>query len=174
MDEMKVKKKLYKIGFKICDAIFPTYFVFPLGNKIKNFFATRFFENVGKNVNWGKHIHASEDLSIGDNSGIGNNAWIQSHVRLGNDIMIGPNVTIYSTNHCYKRTDIPMRLQGFTEPILLEIEDDVWIGDGVIILPKVNKIGRGSILSARSVVTKNVEPYSIVGGNPAKVIGKRK
>ena len=63
--------------------------------------------------------------------------------------------------------------QGFTEVDPIVIEDDVWIGARVIILKGVT-IGKGSIIGAGSVVTKDVEPYSIVGGNPAKLIRKRK
>lgn len=55
----------------------------------------------------------------------------------------------------------------------LEIGHDVWIGEWAVILPSVSKIGNGAIIGAGSVVTKNVEPYTIVAGNPAKIIGKR-
>ncbi|WP_449401090.1 CatB-related O-acetyltransferase [Chryseobacterium wanjuense] len=55
---------------------------------------------------------------------------------------------------------------------LIIIEDDVWIGSNSVILSGV-KIGRGSIIGAGSVITKDVEPYSIVGGNPAKILRKR-
>jgi len=55
----------------------------------------------------------------------------------------------------------------------LEIEDDVWLGHNSVILPSVNKIGRGAVIAAGSIVTKNVPSYSIVGGNPAKVIKYR-
>jgi virginiamycin A acetyltransferase len=53
------------------------------------------------------------------------------------------------------------------------IEDDVWVGHNAIILPSVTKIGRGAVIAAGAVVTKNVSPYEIVGGVPAKLIGMR-
>ena len=56
----------------------------------------------------------------------------------------------------------------------LIIGDEVWIASRAIILPSVNKIGIGAIIGAGSVVTKDIPPFSIVAGNPAKVIGKRK
>ncbi len=66
-----------------------------------------------------------------------------------------------------------MILQGEKKGINPIIEDDVWIGRNAIIMPGV-RIGKGSIVGAGAVVTKNVEPYSIVGGVPAKLIRKRK
>ncbi|WP_442859821.1 DapH/DapD/GlmU-related protein [Anaerobutyricum hallii] len=63
--------------------------------------------------------------------------------------------------------------QGYTENKPVYIEDNVWIGRRVLIMPGVC-IGTGSIVAAGAVVTKNVEPYSIVGGNPAKIIKYRK
>lgn len=66
-----------------------------------------------------------------------------------------------------------MNLQGMSKEHPVLIEDDVWIGANVIILPGV-KISKGSIIGAGSVVTKNVPEYAIVGGNPARVIKYRK
>ena len=63
--------------------------------------------------------------------------------------------------------------QGYTEMKPVYIDDDVWIGRRVLIMPGVH-IGTGAIIAAGSVVTKNVEPYSIVGGNPAKHIKYRR
>ena len=67
-----------------------------------------------------------------------------------------------------------MRVQGFSEISPLSIGNDVWIGDNVMITAGCNRIGEGSIIAAGSVVTKDVEPYSVVGGNPAKIIRYRK
>ena len=88
--------------------------------------------------------------------------------------MIGKNLKIFTVNHKTDRTDIPMRLQGSTEVYPLVIGNDVWICDNVIITPSCCQIGEGSILAAGSIVTKNVEPYCVVAGNPAKVIRYRK
>ena len=87
--------------------------------------------------------------------------------------MMGPDVMIYTKNHNTERTDIPMIEQGNTQPRKVTIGDDVWIGARAIILPGVT-IGQGSIVAAGSVVTKDVEPFSVVGGNPARVIKVRK
>ncbi len=87
--------------------------------------------------------------------------------------MMAPEVLILGGNHRFDRVDIPMMFQGNVEYGPVEIGNDVWIGSRVIILPGL-KIGEGSIIGAGSVVTKDVMPYSIVAGNPAKLIKMRK
>ncbi|MBI5557979.1 MAG: acyltransferase [Deltaproteobacteria bacterium] len=85
--------------------------------------------------------------------------------------MIGPAVSIRDTDHVFSSTGIPMMEQGVdVSPVT--IEDDVWIGHGAVILRGVT-LGKGSIIAASAVVTKDVSPYSIVGGIPAKIIGSR-
>ena len=171
---MKIFKKLCKLCFCFCDKIFPAYNHCKLGNKIKTLFAKKAFVYVGKNVNWGKGLTIASNFKIGDYSGVGDKAIIHTGVTIGNDVMIGKNLKIFTFNHKIDRIDIPMRLQGSTEPSPLIIENDVWIGDNVLITPGCNKIGEGSVLAAGSVVTKDVPPYAVVGGNPAKVIRFRK
>lgn len=86
--------------------------------------------------------------------------------------MMAPDVIIIGENHQFSRLDVPMRLQGYQEYPPVYIDDDVWIGARVIILPGIT-IGKGSILGAGSVVTKDVPPFSIVAGNPARIIRNR-
>ncbi len=87
--------------------------------------------------------------------------------------MMGPEVLIYTQNHDFSRTDITMDQQGWADEKPVVIEDDVWIGSRVIILPGVT-IGKGSVIGASAVVTKSVPPYSVVAGNPAKIVKTRK
>lgn len=82
---------------------------------------------------------------------------------------MGPECIIYARNHAHERIDIPMIDQGFENEKPVTIEDDVWIGGRVTILPGVT-VHQGAILGAGSVVTKDVPPYAIVGGNPAEII----
>ncbi len=93
-------------------------------------------------------------------------------VRIGNDVMIAAFCSIFAANHCIERTDIPMRQQGMVTKGGIIIEDDVWLGTHCVILDGV-RIGTGSVIAAGAVVSKDVEPYSIIGGVPAKVIGTR-
>ena len=87
---------------------------------------------------------------------------------------MGNNVTIFGSSHIYNRTDIPIISQGSEKFPPFVIEDDVWIGQGSIILPKVGKIAKGTIIGAGSVVTKSFPGYSVIAGNPAKLIRLRK
>ena len=65
-----------------------------------------------------------------------------------------------------------MRLQGYAEAIPVVIEDDVWVGARVIVLPGI-RIGKGSVIGAGAIVTKDVPPFSICVGNPARIIRSR-
>ena len=140
--------------------------------KIRFFCTKLMITRCGQNVNIEKNATFSPRTVIGNNSGIGLNACIYGPVEIGDNVMMAPDCIIYVRNHKHDLIDIPMCEQGSTEEKLVVIEDDVWIGGRVIILPGI-KIGRGAIIGAGSVVTKNVAPYTIVGGNPAKKIGSR-
>lgn len=74
-----------------------------------------------------------------------------------------------NVNHTFSRTDIPMREQGvsYTNPTI--IGDDVWIGQNVLITPG-RKVSNGTIIAAGTVVTKDFPEYSIIGGNPSRLI----
>ena len=124
--------------------------------------------NIEKGANFGLGIH----IRVGNNSGIGVNSVIPDGSIIGDDVMMGPNCYIHSRNHRFDRTDIPMRLQGYTEVKPCIIEDDVWIGRNVTIMVG-RHISKGTIVAANSVVTKDFPPYSVIGGNPAKLIRYR-
>lgn len=143
-----------------------------LVKKIRYAYCRKLFKKCGVNVVIEPHaILSFRKIEIGDNSGIGYNARVGAAI-IGNDVMMAPDVIILSMNHEYTSLDRPMRLQGNTEEKPVVIGDDVWIGTRVIILPGV-KIGKGAILAAGAVVTKDVAEYAIVGGNPARLIKSR-
>lgn len=143
------------------------------GRIIRIWCAKHILEKCGKGINIDSEASIGENVSLGDNSGIGRGAVIYSNVNIGNNVMMGPEVFIITVNHKFDEIDIPMNKQGVSpiQPVI--IEDDVWIGARVIILPGV-KVGTGSIIGAGAVVSKNVEPYSVMVGVPAKLIKKRK
>lgn len=113
-----------------------------------------------------------KNLKIGSGCQINENVFIQG-AQIGNNVMIAPNVSILSTSHNHENTDIPMVNQGETRPNPPIIEDNVWLGRNVVVMPGII-IGTGSIIGAGAVVTKNVARYSIMGGVPAKFIKSRK
>lgn len=143
-----------------------------LCRKIRSFCARLMLDTCGRNVNIERNALFSHRTMIGSHSGIGVNATIDGKVIIGDYVMMGPNVTIYTRNHCYDDLSRPMCEQGITEERCVVIGNDVWIGGNSIILPG-RTIGDGSIVASGAVVTKNVEPYTIVGGNPARIIGYR-
>lgn len=140
--------------------------------KIRNFVIKNFIEKMGTNVNINKYAEITYKLKIGNESGLGRYSIAQGNITIGDGVMIGPYCFIYTRNHKTDDLDIPMFKQGLTEKKPVVIENDVWIGARVTILPGVH-VGSGSIIAAGSVVTKDVPPYAVVGGNPAKIIKYR-
>lgn len=128
----------------------------------------------GKNkVGRGTEIQGSGIIEFGEGSFCGAYCVIgaNSTVRIGKNVMIAQMVTIRDTDHVFKSRNKPMANQGIdSSPVF--IDDDVWLGHGVTVLKGVT-IGCGAIVAAGAVVTRNVEPYSIVGGVPAKLIATR-
>lgn len=146
-----------------------------ISKKIRYWLCSNIFEYCGKNVNIekGAWFGRGTRIRIGDNSGLGINCVIPDGSVIGNDVMMGPNCYIHGHNHAFDRTDIPMRKQGFTQSMPVTIDDDVWIGRDVTIMVG-RHISKGSIIAANCVLTKDFPEYSIVGGNPGKLIRYRK
>lgn len=119
-----------------------------------------------------------ENIEVGEDVSIGSGAVLmasKSRIVIKNKVMFGPNVTVIGGNH---NISVPFRFMFDVEEKRPEddedilIEDDVWVGTGAIILKGV-KIGRGSVIAAGAVVNKDVCPYTIVGGVPARPIRVR-
>lgn len=91
---------------------------------------------------------------------------LASSIHIGERVAIGPNVMFETVNHLKGNKRVH---ESILKPI--KIEDDVWIGAGAIILPGIT-VGRGAVVAAGSVVTKDVLPRTLIGGNPARLIRK--
>ena len=114
------------------------------------------------------------EIKIGNNCSINSFCHISGNggVYIVNNVLIAAHCTLISANHNFNRIDIPICKQGETrKPIV--IEDDCWIGTGVRILSGV-RIGTGSVVGAGSVVNKDVPPFSVVVGVPARVLRSRR
>jgi len=171
---MKLKKMFGLLIYNFFAKYLPqSYSKFSFGSKhIRAACAKLILESCGNNINIERKAVFSSRVEIGNNSGIGVNAFLSGKVIIGDDVMMGPDCIIYTQNHSFVRTDISINSQGNEneEPVI--IRNDVWIGGRVIILPGV-VINEGSVIGAGSVVTKNVEPYSIIAGNPARLVKYR-
>lgn len=145
-----------------------------VGKRLRSALCRGVFKRAGRNINIeaGAYFGNGSGIELGDCSGIGVNCHVVGPVTIGNDVIMGPEVIIRTVNHRFDRLDLPIRKQGAAPPERVVISDDVWIGTRVIILPGIT-IGRGAVVGAGAVVTRDVPPYAIVGGNPAKVIKYR-
>lgn len=126
----------------------------------------------GVNIERGAYFGNGRGLIVGKNSGLGVNCQIQRPCKIGDNVIMAPDCIIFTANHRSDRTDIPISMQGTEEKKMVTIGNDVWIGQRVTIMPGVT-IGDGCIIATNAVVTKDVPPYSVVGGVPAKVLKSR-
>jgi acetyltransferase-like isoleucine patch superfamily enzyme len=117
--------------------------------------------NPGMNIKLGDHVDLAKNVLITTKGG----------VEIGDRTLIGYNTQIFSVNHTIPEGRGKIFESGHT-PAKVVIGKDVWIGAGVIILPGIS-IGEGSVVAGGSVVTKNVPEFTIVGGNPARILKER-
>lgn len=135
-----------------------------------------------KNIEMGKGVTLMHDcmlyahdngyIAIGDRVSMNNNVMIgaadNGTVIIGANALIGPNVVIRASNHKFELKNVPINQQGHTGGKIV-IGEDVWIGANAVILPNVT-IGKGAVIGAGAVVTKDIQPYSMAVGVPARVI----
>ncbi len=122
----------------------------------------------------GVRINNPSLVSVGDNVYLGDGvqlyAW-NERIIIGSNVLVAAGVRMITRKHGFADIDRPMSDQGYNNAPI-NIEDDVWIGFQAVILPGVT-IGRGAIVGAGAVVTRDVLPYTIVGGVPARPLRKR-
>ena len=135
-----------------------------------------FYRSAGMKIGKGSTIHmyarfySLSNIAIGEDSIIGERAVLDGRAALiiGNHVDVASEVMFYNAEHGVNEADFAAHTLG-----TIHIGDYVFIGPRAIILPGVT-IGEGAIVGAGAVVTKDIPPYAIVGGVPAKVIGERK
>lgn len=172
---MKITFKDYLLhGLYVPIYGFVKYFPSPVGDWLRRLVTYPFSARLG-NVRiyegvtfWYPYrIHIGQDVTL--------NEWVYlgafGGLRIGNHVHIGHRTSIITSDHVYDDVSIPIAKQGLI-PGEVVIDDDVWIGCNVTILKGV-RIGRGAIIAAGAVVTRNVPENAIFGGIPAKQIGAR-
>jgi acetyltransferase-like isoleucine patch superfamily enzyme len=119
-------------------------------------------------VHWRAEFYAPERIVVGDHCTIGDSCFLdgRSGLGIGDDVNLGSHVTIYTRQHDVDSPDFaevgaPVRIGRYA-----------WVASYAIVLPGVT-IGEGAVVAAGAVVTKDVEPYVLVGGNPARPIRSR-
>ena len=150
-------------------------FLGKVSKAFRAFLCRHIFQHCGKNVNVERKANFGCGLGIelGDGSGLGVGCVIPCDTRIGKFVMMGPKCRILNQNHNFDRTDIPMCNQGLGPKLHCVIEDDVWIGREVLITPG-RLIRKGSIVGCGCVLSKDFPEYSIIGGNPPRLIRSRK
>lgn len=121
-------------------------------------------------ISWGTRVRP--DLEMGPHSFINHECLISSKLVMGRYAMLGPRVVVTGGNHRFDQAGTPILFSGIPEQQVTRIEQDAWVGVGSIILAGVT-IGRGAIVAAGSVVTRDVPPYEIHGGVPNRRLRDR-
>ncbi|HET6350927.1 MAG TPA: acyltransferase, partial [Coriobacteriia bacterium] len=124
----------------------------------------------GPNINIEPGVDFSDGshVRIGDSSGIGANSRVEA-ADIAEGVIIGPELLALSRNHVFETPGVWIGHQGYTDRMPVHIGRGSWIGARVTILPGV-RIGEFCVVGAGAVVTKDVPDYSVVGGNPARII----
>lgn len=130
----------------------------------------------------GSQFWAPDGISIGDGVYIGKNVLVECNAEIGDYVLIANRVSLIGRHdHDFRAIGVPVRFSpwiGSTSPPSpyrherVVVESDAWIGFGAIVLSGT-RIGRGAVVAAGAVVSRDVPPYAIVAGNPAKIVGQR-
>lgn len=164
----KGRKLIGIIIYTFCTGWLPHY---ALGGKweiaswIRTLSARMILDKAGRHIDVGRKVRFSTQVKIGDHSGIGDYAYLQGQIEIGKNTIMAPKCSLVAANHKYLDTSKLIKEQGSIEmPIV--VGHDVWIGYGSLVLGGIT-IGNGAVIAAGAVVTKNVAPFEVVGGNPA-------
>ena len=159
------KMLLTSVGSKLPKSYHP--FGKIIGNNFRVWCTRHIAKEVGKNINVEKGASVQEDVILKDGANVGVNCLIGRETVIGKNVMMAPDCQIHTRNKKYNKE--LRRYKGYepTKPVV--IGDNCWLGSRVLIMPGV-EIGEGSMIAAGAVVAKNMPPYSVIAGNPAKPV----
>jgi len=169
-------RKIYLILYYSFARFLPkstTPFLGSFSKAIRRLLCKRIFSQCGiaLNVEQRAYFGNGKDIQAGNYVGFGKNFKTLNRIlTIGDELMMAEDVLFLGGGHKFDNLDVPMGKQGGLEKTPLNINSDVWIGARVIVLPGCKNIGKGVIIGAGSVVTKDIPDYAVVGGNPAKII----
>lgn len=171
--EFTIKIFLYSMYSYLINILYLMMEIFP--PFARNLVFKLVFKKVGKNclLDYKTFFRYPSRISIGDNVTINRECALYAsymvknvEIKIGNNVALSPHVRIFTATHDYSTLD----LDDIAASVI--IEDFAWIGGGAIILPGVT-IGEGAVIGAGSIVSKNIPPYCVAVGNPARVIKSR-
>lgn len=141
--------------------------------RLRSFLARGFLASAGKEIDIRSNSFLADGryLRMADRSSIGPNCKIYG-ADLGYGVIVGPHCVFFKENRAADDLSKPVGAHGTTAIKVPVVEDFAWVGERVLVL-QGRRIGKGAIVGAGAVVTRDVPPFSIVGGNPARVIGHR-
>lgn len=146
-----------------------------LGNACRNRYWSRRLASRGPvALHPGVSFYGADAISLGAGVSIHENTILNAchgHIRIGDNVLLGPGVLLRAADHLFADPDRPIVAQGHDGGEIV-IEDDCWIGGKAVILKDVTS-GRGSVIGAGAVVTRDIPPGSVAVGVPARVIGRR-
>lgn len=146
----------------------------PTAKRLRRWAARDLFDQAGQDINIekGAWFGSGRGITVGDRSGLGLDCLVMGTLTLGKDVMVGPRCMFISEAHNTADPSRPMTGQGMAQDLPIVVEDDVWFGAAVIVLPGV-RVGHGAVVGAGSVVTRDVPPYACVAGSPARILKYR-
>lgn len=165
----------YLFASKLPKSTFPV--IGKIAQRFRRACCKRMFKACGEhlNVEQGVYVGNGSKIRVGNWVGFSNNIKVRDcNLTIGDEVMIGEETLFSGGGHIFSSTDVSIGKQGTLPPTDLLLEGDNWIGAYCIFLPGCKRVGKGSIIGAGSVVTKDVPDYAIVAGNPAKIIRYRK
>jgi acetyltransferase-like isoleucine patch superfamily enzyme len=154
-----------------------------MGKKVRIYEGVKLASKRGCPIHLGDHVSLEKGVVLSTSEKgkikIGNDVYVGEYsiltsneeIEIGDHVLISPHNDVVDFNHLYENPDVPIGQQGIRAK-KITIQDDAWIGSGCKILMGVT-IGKGAVIGAGSIVTKDVPSYHVVVGNPAQTIKVR-